>query len=76
MARLVACGNEQMFGPDNNITFAVAMTIMTISGFKLIFALSLKRCARHTPRDFKCMVKVKNDSYLRIDLGTPKGLDI
>ena len=73
-ARLVVCGNVQLFGVDYTLTFAAVMDLGTV---KLILVLS-RRCnvpARHdaVPNAY---VKAKKEGCLDIYMKVPKGMAV
>lgn len=73
-ARLVACGNEQVYGRDYNLTFAA---VMDMSSVKLILALARKWGVPAKHGDIpNAYVKAEKEPDLRIFLRTPQGMDI
>uniref|UniRef100_A0AAV1VL46 Reverse transcriptase Ty1/copia-type domain-containing protein n=1 Tax=Peronospora matthiolae TaxID=2874970 RepID=A0AAV1VL46_9STRA len=73
-ARLVVCGNDQVFGIDYNLTFAAVMDLVTV---KLILVLS-KRWnvpARHGDVPY-AYVKAEKEEHLDIFMKVPKGMQI
>ena len=73
-ARLVACGNEQVFGVDYVLTFAAVMDMSTV---KIILALAATWgvVAKHgdIPNAY---VKADKESDLEILLQVPRGMDV
>lgn len=73
-ARLVACGNEQVFGVDYVLTFAAVMDMSTV---KIILALAATwgDVAKHgdIPNAY---VKADKESDLEILLQVPRGMDV
>ncbi|OWY99238.1 putative mitochondrial protein [Phytophthora megakarya] len=73
-ARLVACGNEQEFGVNYNITFPA---VIDMSNVKLIFALARKWrvLAKHgdVPNAY---VNAEKEADLRIYIELPQGMEI
>ena len=71
-ARLVVCGNEQVFGVDYTLTFAAVMDLGTV---KLILVLSRRWNipARHgdVPNAY---VKAEKEEHLDIYMKVPKGM--
>ena len=68
-ARLFACGNEQVFGCDYNITFAV---VMDMSSVKIILALARKWRVPAKHGDIpNAYVKAEKEPELRIFLRIP-----
>jgi hypothetical protein len=71
-ARLVACGNEQLYGIDYNLTFAAVMELSTVKVI-LVFARRWRVPARHgdIPNAY---VKAKKKQHLEIYLAIPMGM--
>uniref|UniRef100_A0AAV1V1E2 Reverse transcriptase Ty1/copia-type domain-containing protein n=1 Tax=Peronospora matthiolae TaxID=2874970 RepID=A0AAV1V1E2_9STRA len=73
-ARLVACGNEQVFGVDYVLTFAAVMDMSTV---KIILALAVTWgvVAKHgdIPNAY---VKADKEADLEILLQVPRGMDV
>ncbi|KAG2905017.1 hypothetical protein PC117_g20846 [Phytophthora cactorum] len=74
MARLVACGNEQVFGIDFNLTFAAVMELSTVKVI-LVFARRWGVPARHgdIPNAY---VKADKEQHFEIYLEIPQGVAI
>lgn len=73
-SRLVACGNEKVFGFDFGLTFAVVMKRITVRVF-LVFALSWGVPARHGDAP-NAYVKADTEQHLVIYLETAQGMEI
>nr|CCA13862.1 retrotransposon 4 protein putative [Albugo laibachii Nc14] len=73
-ARLVACGNEKLFGVDYGLTFASLMDLSTVKVI-LVLAMRWGVPARHgdIPNAY---VKVDKEEHLEIYLAIPQGMDI
>lgn len=71
-ARLVACGNEQVYGVDNGLTFAA---VMKLSMVMFVLALHWGVPARHgdIPNAY---VKADKEERLDIYLAIPQGMKI
>jgi hypothetical protein len=73
-ARLVACGNEQEFGVDYNITFSAVIEMTSV---KLTFALARKWLVPAKHGDVpNAYVKAKKEAELDIYLRLPRGMVI
>jgi len=71
-ARLVACGNEQLYGIDYNLTFAAVMELSTVKVI-LVFARRWRMPARHGDIS-NAYVKAEKEQQLEIYLSIPKGM--
>lgn len=73
-ARLVVCGNEQMFGIDFSLTFAAVIELSTVKVI-LVFALRWGIPARHgdIPNAY---VRAGKELHLEIYLEMPQGMKI
>eukprot|EP00644_Phytophthora_capsici_P017109 jgi/Phyca11/130666/e_gw1.96.61.1 len=71
-ARLVACGNEQLYGIDYNLTFAAVIELSTVKVI-LVFARRWRVPVRHgdIPNAY---VKAEKEQHLEIYLAIPKGM--
>ncbi|KAG2849647.1 hypothetical protein PC118_g9195 [Phytophthora cactorum] len=74
MARLVACGNEQVFGIDFNLTFAAVMELSTVKVI-LVFARLWGMPARHGDIT-NAYVKAGKEQHFEIYLEIPQGMAI
>lgn len=73
-ARLVACGNEQVFGVDYLMTFAAVMEISTV---KVILALAITWGVPAKHGDIpNAYVKANKEEHLDIFLSVPVGMEI
>ena len=73
-ARLVACGNEQVFGRDYNVTFAA---VMEMSRVKLILALArIWKVPTHHGDILNAYVKTDKEPELNIFLRIPQGTEV
>ena len=71
---MVACGNEQGFGRDYNITFAA---VMYMSSVKIILALARKWRVPAKHGDIpNAYVKAEKEPELRAFLRIPQGMKI
>uniref|UniRef100_A0AAV1T532 Integrase catalytic domain-containing protein n=1 Tax=Peronospora matthiolae TaxID=2874970 RepID=A0AAV1T532_9STRA len=73
-ARLVACGNEQVYGVDYGLTFAAVMELSTVKVI-LVLALRWGVPARHgdIPNAY---VKANKEEHLEIFLVIPQGMTV
>ncbi|CAI5711699.1 unnamed protein product [Peronospora destructor] len=71
-ARLVTCGNEQVFGVDYGLTFAAVMELSTVK-IILVLALGWGVPARHgdIPNAY---VKADKEEHLEIFIAVPQGM--
>ena len=73
-ARLVACGNEQVFGVDYRLTFAAVMDLSTV---KIILALAATWVAPAKHGDIpNAYVKADKEAHLDIYLHMPRGMAV
>uniref|UniRef100_A0AAV1U951 Reverse transcriptase Ty1/copia-type domain-containing protein n=1 Tax=Peronospora matthiolae TaxID=2874970 RepID=A0AAV1U951_9STRA len=73
-ARLVACGNEQVFGVNYGVTFAA---VIDMSSVKMIFALARKWKAPAKHGDVpNAYVKADKEDNLDIYIHVPQGMQI
>ena len=73
-ARLVACGNERVYGVDYGLTFSAVMELSTVKAI-LVIALRWGVPARHgdIPNAY---VKADKEEHLDIYLAIPQGMKI
>uniref|UniRef100_A0AAV1VBX8 Integrase catalytic domain-containing protein n=1 Tax=Peronospora matthiolae TaxID=2874970 RepID=A0AAV1VBX8_9STRA len=73
-ARLVACGNEQVFGIDYQLTFAAVMDMSTV---KVIIALAATRNVPAKHGDIpNAYVRANKEANLEILLQVPRGMEV
>lgn len=73
-ARLVACGNEQVYGVDDGLTFAA---VMKLSMVKVILVLALRWGVPARQGDIpNAYVKADKEERLDIYLAIPQGMKI